>query len=217
MNDEWKHFPQIWLARGTKTDDPFFRFFCFYIAFNRLYALTGSWDEPSAKILISNLVFNVLDDLGKNNIVFDVDPEMFTELRETIWEGSLLHGSKPFHRRQGGPTGQIDFKYRAIYCPDRETGDPRWEMVDLFIKINIARNNLFHGWKLLDGPGESLDTRNPLLMKESCLVLQRFLEAALQLEMLPTLAPNVLELVRAFEYHERKHRKHHENHSRNDR
>ena len=178
----WKEFAKLWLTRAKSADDPLFKFMCLMIAFNDLWTITDKKaanavdgkESTSAKKLIAILTFRVLNELKKHGVSFSLPP--LPELHKEIHEGNACGESTLFAHWGYGPT-------------DTRT-ESEQEIVDIFIKIYIVRNNLFHGWKTTM-PWDTTDFRDNKLVVESCTVLETFLPALLSLISLPGIQPKV--------------------------
>lgn len=190
----WKAFIDFWKPLADGTSEPLLQFMIYFMMFNHLCTLTDPLDVKvmpkgdemvvysSSKEQIPRLLFALLNALEEDKRPFHIDTNSIPELMEAIQkpkpDGSIIY----FRHANPKILKQVEkelISERII--PNRKSiKNDWWTIVDVFEKINIVRNNLFHGWKRYFG-------RDKKLILESIAVLRAFLESVLKLTHLPGL------------------------------
>ncbi len=221
MSDTWKSFVEVWNKRRETTKDPVFRFLCSFISFNYILTATNkgaeTGDIETTKRLIVKLIMDSLDCFAKANKPFSIDYESSPSLE--IMKSDIKEGLADRDRPKWFPSrpyGELNTNYRQQYAdivPDKN--DLRWSVVDVFLKIYIVRNNLFHGWKTPAGPfstWESEDNSNLKWIDASDKILQQYLSTLFEYGQIPNISEIVNRRQRSFINNERTRHEIHRNH-----
>lgn len=165
------NFIKVWLA-AAKSQDPFYKFLCFFLSFNHLYSkyralhIDEDQDEHDMSV-ITRFLADTFEKMKAKGLVYKLPNEL-------NWKSG---GSGCCLTREVKILAEPELEWKSTE-PYIETAlanegvvrdSDNWNVIKIFLRIYKIRCNLFHGNK---SPCNKRDVQK---VEESCVVLGSFL------------------------------------------